>query len=228
MVETDAGTSPHRSKGRLMADTLSEKARQLIARPILASLTTLSADGSPQVTPLWIDRDGDDLVFNTAKGRVKARHMEHDPRVAVSVVDPDDPYNVVALRGTVTDMTTDGADAHIDALAKKYMGLDSYPMRQEGEVRIKVRVRTDHIAMQGWSSGQAPGGSLKSGSDVQAPCVHDDDTLGSVKSAVMSVRTASAYRALPSGQMWMLSSLRTRIHRSLGAWGSPTGGSHVE
>jgi PPOX class probable F420-dependent enzyme len=149
MVESDAGTSRRRSKGQFMADTLSEKARQLIARPILASLTTLAADGSPQVTPLWIDRDGDDLLFNTAKGRVKARHMEHDSRVAVSVVDPDDPYNVVALRGTVTDMTTDGADAHIDALAKKYLGVDSYPMRQEGEVRIKVRVRTDHIAMQG-------------------------------------------------------------------------------
>ena len=131
-----------------MADTLSPKARALIARPVLASLTTLGKDGSPQVTPLWIDRDGDDLLFNTAQGRVKARHVENDPRVAVSVVDPDDPYTVVALRGTVIDITTDGADAHIDALAKKYLGVDSYPMRQEGEVRIKVRVRTDHIAMQ--------------------------------------------------------------------------------
>jgi PPOX class probable F420-dependent enzyme len=131
-----------------MADTLSTKARELIARPVLASLTTLSKDGSPQVTPLWIDRDGDDLLFNTAQGRVKARHVENDPRVAVSVVDPDDPYNVVALRGTVIDITTDGADAHIDALAKKYLGVDSYPMRQEGEVRVKVRVRTDRIAMQ--------------------------------------------------------------------------------
>ena len=131
-----------------MADTLSTKARALIARPVLASLTTLGKDGSPQVTPLWIDQDGDDLLFNTARGRVKAHHMENDPRVAVSVVDPDDPYNVVALRGTVIDITTDGADAHIDALAKKYLGVDSYPMRQEGEVRIKVRVRTDHIAMQ--------------------------------------------------------------------------------
>jgi PPOX class probable F420-dependent enzyme len=132
-----------------MPDTLSAKARELIARPVLASLTTLGPDGSPQVTPLWIDRDGDDLLFNTAQGRVKARHMEHEPRVAVSVIDPDDPYNVVALRGTVTDMTTEGADAHIDSLAQKYLGLDAYPMRREGEVRIKVRVRTDHIAMQG-------------------------------------------------------------------------------
>jgi PPOX class probable F420-dependent enzyme len=132
----------------MAATTLSEKARQLIARPVLASLTTLAADGSPQVTPIWIDRDGDDLLFNTAQGRVKARHMAHDPRVAVSVVDPDDPYNVVALRGTVTDITTEGADEHIDALAKKYLGVDTYPMRQEGEVRIKVRVRPDRIAMQ--------------------------------------------------------------------------------
>ncbi|MGO8862575.1 MAG: PPOX class F420-dependent oxidoreductase [Acidimicrobiales bacterium] len=132
-----------------MTDTLSERARELIARPVLASLTTLGRDGSPQVTPLWVDLDGADLLFNTAKGRIKARHMERDPRVAVSVIDPDDAYNVVALRGTVIDITTSGADAHIDALAKKYLGVDSYPMRREGEVRIKVRVRTDHIAMQG-------------------------------------------------------------------------------
>ena len=132
-----------------MADTLSRKARDLIARPVLASLATLNPDGSPQITPLWIDLDGDDVVFNTARGRVKARNLERDARVAVSVVDPDDPYNVIAFRGTVADVTTDGADAHIDALAKKYLGVDKYPMRREGEVRIKVRVRTDRIAMQG-------------------------------------------------------------------------------
>jgi PPOX class probable F420-dependent enzyme len=132
-----------------MADTLSRKARDLIARPVLASLATLNPDGSPQITPLWIDLDGDDVVFNTARGRVKARNLERDARVAVSVVDPDDPYNVVAFRGTVADVTTDGADAHIDALAKKYLGVDKYPMRSEGEVRIKVKVRTDRIAMQG-------------------------------------------------------------------------------
>jgi PPOX class probable F420-dependent enzyme len=132
-----------------MADTLSTKARDLIARPVLASLATLNPDGSPQITPLWVDREGDDVVFNTAEGRVKARNLERDARVAVSVIDPDDPYNVIAFRGTVIDVTTDGADAHIDALAKKYLGVDSYPMRREGEVRIKVTVRTDHIAMQG-------------------------------------------------------------------------------
>ena len=79
----------------------------------------------------------------------RPRNLERDARVGVTVIDPDDQYNVVALRGTVTDVTTEGADAHIDALAKKYLGVDSYPMRREGEVRIIVRVRTDHIAMQG-------------------------------------------------------------------------------
>ena len=132
-----------------MADVLSEKARALIARPLLASLATLNPDGSPQITPLWIDLDGDDVVFNTAQGRRKARNLERDARVAVTVIDPDDPYNVVAFQGTVTDVTTEGADAHIDALAKKYLGVDTYPMRREGEVRVRVTVRTDRIAMQG-------------------------------------------------------------------------------
>jgi PPOX class probable F420-dependent enzyme len=132
-----------------MADTLSTKARALIERPVLASLATLNPDGSPQITPLWIDLDGDNVLFNTAQGRKKARNLEQDARVAVSVVDPDDPYNVVALQGTVIDVSTEGADGHIDSLAHKYLGVDTYPMRREGEVRIKVTVRTDRIAMQG-------------------------------------------------------------------------------
>ena len=116
---------------------------------MLASLVTLYPDGSPQISPLWIDLDGDNVVFNTAKGRVKARNVERDPRVAVTVVDPDDQYNVVAFRGTVVEITTEGADAHIDQLAHKYLGVDSYPMRRADEVRIRVVVRTDHVAMQG-------------------------------------------------------------------------------
>ncbi len=131
-----------------MPDTLNDKAKALIARPVLATLVTLGPDGGPQATPLWIEGDGNDLLVNTAKGRVKDRHMERDPRVAVTVIDPGDPYNVVALRGTVVEMATDGADAHIDRLAHKYLGVDEYPMRREGEVRVTVRIRVDHIAMQ--------------------------------------------------------------------------------
>lgn len=132
-----------------MTNKLSEMARELLNRPVLATLATLNPDGSPQVTPLWVDVEGDDVVFNTAQGRIKARNLERDPRVAVSVIDPGDPYNVVAFQGTVVDVTTDGADQHIDALAKKYLGVDSYPMRREGEIRVRVIVRTDRIAMQG-------------------------------------------------------------------------------
>ena len=131
-----------------MTDKLSEKARALLARPVLATLATVAPDGGPQVTPLWIEVDGDDLLVNTAEGRVKARNLERDHRVAISVIDPDDPYNVVVVRGTVVESTPEGADAHIDALAKKYLGLDEYPMRTPGEVRLKVRIRTDRIPMQ--------------------------------------------------------------------------------
>ena len=132
-----------------MPTTLSEKARQLISRPVLATLATVSADGSPQVTPLWIEVDGDDLLVNTARGRVKARNIERDKRVAVSVIDPEDPYNVVVAKGTVVDVTTDGADALIDRLAKKYLGVDEYPMRRPDEIRITLRIRVDRIVMQG-------------------------------------------------------------------------------
>lgn len=132
-----------------MAEVLSQKARTLIGRPVLATLATVNRDGSPQATPLWIDLDGDDVRFNTAQHRKKARNLARDGHVAVTVIDPDDPYNVVAFEGTVVDVTTEGADAHIDALAHKYLGVDSYPMRREGEVRITVRVRTDRILMQG-------------------------------------------------------------------------------
>jgi PPOX class probable F420-dependent enzyme len=131
-----------------VTDVLSPTARALLERPVLASLATISADGSPQITPLWISVDGDDLLVNTARGRAKERNLARSPAVALCVIDPDDPYNVVAVHGTVTEITTEGADAHIDALAHKYLGVDTYPMRAEGEVRVKVRIRTDRIVMQ--------------------------------------------------------------------------------
>ena len=130
-----------------MTTSLSTKAKTLIDRPIIASVATVDAEGRPQLTPVWIDRDGDDLVFNTARGRAKTSNLERNPHVAVSVVDPDDPYNVVVVRGQVSE-TEDGADAHIDSLAKKYLGVDSYPMRQPGEVRVKFQVQADKVVMQ--------------------------------------------------------------------------------
>ncbi len=131
-----------------MTDRLSSGARDLIARPVLGSLATIAKDGSPQITPLWVDLDGDDILINTAQSRSKAANIERSPRVALCVVDPDDPFNVVAVHGTVIEVTNTGADEHIDRLAKKYMGVDEYPLRQEGEVRLKIRIRTDRIVMQ--------------------------------------------------------------------------------
>lgn len=130
-----------------MSTQLTQAARTLISRPVIANVATVDQEGKPQLTPVWIDIDGDDLVFNTAKGRAKQSNLVRNPSVAVSVVDPDDPYNVVIVRGTV-EATEDGADAHIDALAKKYLDVDTYPMRRPGEVRIIYRVRADHVVMQ--------------------------------------------------------------------------------
>jgi PPOX class probable F420-dependent enzyme len=127
--------------------TLSSKARALIQRPVLANVATVDSEGRPQLTPVWIDLEGDELVFNTAKGRAKDANLRKNPNVAVSIVDPDDQYNVVVVRGSV-EATEEGADAHIDRLAKKYLGVDTYPMRQPGEVRVKYKVHADHVVMQ--------------------------------------------------------------------------------
>jgi PPOX class probable F420-dependent enzyme len=131
-----------------MAAVLSKEALALIDRPIIAHLATIDSKGRPQITPLWIDHDGNDILVNTAEGRAKANNIRRDPIVGISLVDPNDPYAVVSLRGLVTDITTDGADAHIDSLAKKYMGVDRYPNHTEEEVRIKIRITPEHIFRQ--------------------------------------------------------------------------------
>ena len=101
-----------------------------------ANLATLMPDGSPQVTPVWFDRKEGVFRVNTAKGRVKARNMKEGSHVALAIMDPDNAYRYVQLRGTVSRITEEGADAHIDSLAKKYLGQDKYPFRQPGEVRV--------------------------------------------------------------------------------------------
>lgn len=130
-----------------MATKLSNKARTLIERPVIANVATVDSKGRPQLTPVWIDLEGDDLVFNTAKSRAKYANLEQNPHVSISIVDPDDPYNVVVVRGSAMP-TVEGADAHIDSLAKKYLGVDTYPMRKPGEIRVKYRVRPDNVVMQ--------------------------------------------------------------------------------
>ena len=131
-----------------MPDLLSTASMEILRKPVLAHVATLGADGEPHVTPVWIDVDGDDLLINTALGRAKARNLANDARVAVSLTDPDNDSTVIAIRGTVIGFTTDGGDDVIDRLAKKYMGVDSYPFRREGEIRVTVRIQTDRISQQ--------------------------------------------------------------------------------
>ncbi len=102
---------------------LPEGVVKLLQKPFLAHVCTTMADGSPQVTPMWVDTDGEHILVNTSDGRTKTRNVRRDPRVAVSVADPENPIEgAVQVRGTVTEITAEGADEHIDALAHKYTG----------------------------------------------------------------------------------------------------------
>lgn len=125
---------------------LSERARRIIEGPNFASLATLMPDGSPHVSTIWIDHDGDDVVFNTAEGRVKTANIRRDPRVAISVFERADADEQVVIRGTVVEITRDGADDHIDKLAKKYLGVDDYPWRNPDLPRLLVRVRPNRVS----------------------------------------------------------------------------------
>lgn len=124
---------------------LSEDLVALLRKPLIVHVATVMADGTPQVTPVWIDTDGTDVVFNTAKGRVKHRNIVRNPAVALSLVDDENPYRMIEIRGDA-ELTEEGADDHIDFLAKKYLGEDKYPFRQPGEERVVVRVRPKAIA----------------------------------------------------------------------------------
>ena len=112
--------------------------------PFVGTVTTLRADGSPHSTVVWVDADGDAVLFNTARGRAKERHILRDPRVSVAVVDPLDAFRWVAVTGTA-ELVDDGADDHIDRLAKKYLGADSYPFRNAAEQRVIVRITVDRV-----------------------------------------------------------------------------------
>ena len=105
-----------------------------------ANLATLMRDGSPQVTPVWFDYTGGVVRVNTAKGRVKARNLKVGSPVALAIMDPDQPYRYMQIRGRVRRVLEEGADAHIDSLAKKYLGKDKYPFRQPGEVRVMYEI----------------------------------------------------------------------------------------
>lgn len=111
-------------------------------------IATLMKDGSPQITPTWIDHEDDIILVNTAEGRVKQRNVAREPRVAISVLDQNNPYNMVSIRGRVIEQTNKGADEHIDKLARKYLGLDKYPFRSDNEKRVILRIKPEKIFHQ--------------------------------------------------------------------------------
>ena len=128
-----------------MPETIPAKFHDLFTKLAFGSLSTLMPDGGPQVTPMWLDYDGSHLLLNSALGRQKVRNLRRDPRLAVAVVDPENPYRYVEIRGRVVEITERGADEHIDRLAKKYLGVDKYPYRQPGEVRVIFKVQVEHV-----------------------------------------------------------------------------------
>jgi len=129
--------------------TVPEAYKELFVKVAFAHLATLMPDGSPQVTPVWVDYDGTHVRVNSAKGRVKDKNMRGEKRVALSIQDPDNAYRYIAVRGEVVEITEEGADAHIDALAKKYLGKERYPFRAPGEVRVIYKIRPDKVSTYG-------------------------------------------------------------------------------
>ena len=125
--------------------TITPEIAKLFQGKNFASFVTLMNDGSPHVAPTWVDLDGNTILINTARGRVKEKNIRRDNRIALSIYDQENPYNMVTIRGKVTELTEEGADEHIDKLAKKYFGLDKYPNRSPGERRIILKIQPEKI-----------------------------------------------------------------------------------
>ena len=132
-----------------MPAAIPEKYHDLFKKKAFASLATIMPDGNPQVTPVWADFDGKHVIINSAKGRVKDRNMRRDPRVSLALIDPDNPYRYLQLQGRVVEITENGADQHIDKMAKKYLGKDKYPFRQPGEVRVIYKIEPERAQTMG-------------------------------------------------------------------------------
>ena len=123
--------------------------RDILDKKSFAHICTLMPDGSPQASPVWCNADGDNILINSAVGRRKDKNIERDGRVAISITDPDNSYRCLMIRGKVVERRLDGADDHIDALAKKYMGVDSYPFRQPGEQRVIYVIQPERVSAMG-------------------------------------------------------------------------------
>jgi PPOX class probable F420-dependent enzyme len=128
-----------------MAVALSAGFQKLLREPAYCQLATLMPDGSPQLTQTWVDTDGEHILINTFEGSQKVRNVRRDPRVAVNVVDPTRAWRIANVRGLVVEVTTEGADRHIDLLARKYLGAETYPFRRPDQVRIILKITAEKI-----------------------------------------------------------------------------------
>jgi PPOX class probable F420-dependent enzyme len=129
-----------------MATQVPEKYADLFKKKAFANLSTLMQDGSPQVTPVWVDYDGKHVRVNSALGRVKDKNIRRDPRVSLAIQDPENPYRYVEIRGKVVEITQSGADDHINSLSQKYLGNPVYPYRKPGEVRVLYKIAPEKFS----------------------------------------------------------------------------------
>ena len=129
-----------------MSASLPEGVKKLFLAPNFAHLATLMPDGSPQVSPVWVDVEGDRILVNTAEGRAKPRNVRRDPRVAISIHRQDNPYSSAFIRGRVVEITHEGAEDHIHKMAKKYLGQDRYPYLQPEEQRVILVIEPEQVS----------------------------------------------------------------------------------
>ena len=133
-----------------MTTTIPESHLDLLTKKAAyAHLATLMKDGTPQVTPVWVDWDGTHLLVNTAVGRVKDKNMRARSKVGIAITDPENPYRYLGVQGEVAEITEEGADAHIDAMAMKYLGKDKYPFGQPGETRVLFKIKPTKVHTMG-------------------------------------------------------------------------------
>lgn len=127
-----------------MSETLPDELLELLRAPSPCFVTTLMSDGSPQITETWIDTDGEHVIVNTFEESLKVRNVRRDPRVAVAVADPGDFRRYFSVRGEVVEITTEGADEHINELSHRYLGMD-YPQFGGDVTRIKLVIKADKV-----------------------------------------------------------------------------------
>jgi PPOX class probable F420-dependent enzyme len=137
------------SRRFVMAATLPDSYKDLFQKRAFGSFTTLMPDGSPQTTPVWVDFEDGKVIVNTALGRQKDKNVRHDPRVAVTLIDPDNPYRYLEIRGRVAEVTQNGAEKHIDKMAKKYLDKDKYPFARPGEQRVLIKITPERFSTMG-------------------------------------------------------------------------------